>query len=421
MLRKYFYKSILILSFTLIIFYSLINSANAQWIQQNSGVNAQLYKVKFLNRYTGWACGQGVILKTTNGGNNWINIVNPASNKDLFGLFILDSNTIYITGYFETILKTTNSGQSWIEIKNGPWGQGNSYRSIYFINYNTGWVGSTNQKILKTTNGGQNFIEYTAINNIYDLYFKDSLNGILIKFESGPYKTTNGGINWYAASINLGYIVPWFYNVSVINNQVCYLPGSDGRIFKSTNFGDAWDSVSRTQVELGTCSITFANLLTGWVGGNNNYLFKSTNGGFNWLQENTNSFPSFSLYCYNDLVVWGVGPPYIILNTTSGGQPINQISNNTEQKQMNYSLSQNYPNPFNPKTIINYSLFFNTDVEINIYNIIGKKVTTLINKKQKIGNYKITWDASIFASGIYFYSIIIDKKISDTKKMILVK
>jgi len=69
-------------------------NVNAQWIQQSSGVNAGLFNVKFLNRYTGWSVGAGVILKTTNGGNNWINIPNPASNKPFYGLSIVDSNVV---------------------------------------------------------------------------------------------------------------------------------------------------------------------------------------------------------------------------------------------------------------------------------------------------------------------------------------
>jgi photosystem II stability/assembly factor-like uncharacterized protein len=410
-----------IFAILIIIHFSLL-IANAQWIQQNSGVNAQLYKVKFLNRYTGWTCGAGVILKTTDGGNNWINIPNPASNKSFYGLFILDSNTIYVTGYFETILKTTNSGQNWIEIKNGPWGQGNSYRSVYFINQNTGWIGSTGQKILKTTDGGQNFIEYSGTPyDIYDLYFKDSLNGILINFGLGPYKTTNGGINWYYATINLGTIYPWFYNLSVINNQYCYLPGSDGRIFKSSDFGNTWDSIAKTSMTLGTCSITFANLLTGWVGGNDHYIFKTTNGGINWIQESPTSFAWFSIYCYNELIVWGVGNPNIIMHTTTGGLPFSQIINNNEQITKEYKLFQNYPNPYNQCTIINVQLSITRHVKIDIYDITGKLIITIINQKQNSGLHNYKFDGKNLSSGIYFYSLSVNGILKDTKKMLIVK
>jgi photosystem II stability/assembly factor-like uncharacterized protein len=407
----------------LIIIHFLFHIANSQWIQQNSGVNAQLYKVKFLNRYTGWTCGAGVILKTTDGGNNWINIPNPASNKSFYGLFILDSNTIYVTGYFETILKTTNSGQNWIEIKNGPWGQGNSYRSVYFINQNTGWIGSTGQKILKTTDAGQNFVEYYIYYpyEMNDLYFKDSLNGIGIDNGNGPYKTTNGGINWYYASIYLGTIHPWFYNVSVINNQYCYLPGSDGRIFKSSDFGDTWDSIGKTPMRLGTCSGAFANLLTGWVGGNYyNILFKTTNGGTIWIQENVSNFGWFSIYCYNDLVVWGVSSPNYIMHTTTGGQPFSQISNNNEQITNDFKLFQNYPNPFNPVTNIKYQIQKTGQVTLKIYDITGREIKTLVNEIKNPGSYIVTFNGTELASGVYFYRIQAGDFVQ-VKKMLLIK
>jgi hypothetical protein len=70
-----------------------------------------------------------------------------------------------------------------------------------------------------------------------------------------------------------------------------------------------------------------------------------------------------------------------------------------------FELSQNYPNPFNPSTIIQYSIPQESHVRIDIYNVIGQKITTLVNSMQNSGNYSVTWDASKLASGVYFYSI----------------
>ncbi len=69
-----------------------------------------------------------------------------------------------------------------------------------------------------------------------------------------------------------------------------------------------------------------------------------------------------------------------------------------------YALYQNYPNPFNPSTTINYSLPFESNVTINIYNSLGERVSTLVNAVYNAGNHEITFDASNLASGIYFYS-----------------
>lgn len=90
-----------------------------------------------------------------------------------------------------------------------------------------------------------------------------------------------------------------------------------------------------------------------------------------------------------------------------------------------YSLSQNYPNPFNPSTKIRYSLpkgsVFGSFVKLTVYDITGRQVTLLVNQMQKQGVYEVDFDASNFASGIYFYKLTVDNKFSDVKKMVVLK
>jgi len=86
-----------------------------------------------------------------------------------------------------------------------------------------------------------------------------------------------------------------------------------------------------------------------------------------------------------------------------------------------YQLMQNYPNPFNPVTTINYQLPQVSKVDLSIYNLLGQKVYTLLNKKQPIGNYTMEWDASSFSSGIYFYRLETDKGFVQSRKLILLK
>jgi hypothetical protein len=85
-----------------------------------------------------------------------------------------------------------------------------------------------------------------------------------------------------------------------------------------------------------------------------------------------------------------------------------------------FRLEQNYPNPFNPKTFINYQLPITNKVDLSIYNLLGQKVVTLVSKKQKAGPHQVEWDASRFASGVYFY-ILRAGDYRDVKKMVLLK
>ncbi len=85
-----------------------------------------------------------------------------------------------------------------------------------------------------------------------------------------------------------------------------------------------------------------------------------------------------------------------------------------------FSLYQNYPNPFNPSTTINYEIPKQSFVKLKIYDILGREVKTLVNEEKSAGNYKVTFDASGLASGIYFYRMQAGSFV-ETKKLILLK
>ncbi len=85
-----------------------------------------------------------------------------------------------------------------------------------------------------------------------------------------------------------------------------------------------------------------------------------------------------------------------------------------------FSLEQNYPNPFNPVTNIKFSIPKDGFVEIKIYDILGKEVSTLIEDPFEAGTYTVTFDASKLSSGVYFYKLV-SGDFSQTKKMLLIK
>jgi len=85
-----------------------------------------------------------------------------------------------------------------------------------------------------------------------------------------------------------------------------------------------------------------------------------------------------------------------------------------------YTLYQNYPNPFNPSTTIKYDLPETGNVELTIYDILGRRVKTLINAKQQAGKYEVKFDATNLASGVYLYQVRSENFVN-TKKMILLK
>lgn len=85
-----------------------------------------------------------------------------------------------------------------------------------------------------------------------------------------------------------------------------------------------------------------------------------------------------------------------------------------------FSLTQNYPNPFNPATTISYSIPNAGEVNLKVFNVLGQEVKSLVSQYQNAGNYTVTFDASSFTSGVYFYSLSADNFLQ-VKKMMLVK
>lgn len=90
------------------------------------------------------------------------------------------------------------------------------------------------------------------------------------------------------------------------------------------------------------------------------------------------------------------------------------------QAPLEFALNANYPNPFNSSTTISYSLPSESEVTLEIYDILGKRIASLVNQRQQAGNYQITWDAGGLPSGAYFARLKAGQQ-SLTMKMMLMK
>lgn len=107
----------------------------------------------------------------------------------------------------------------------------------------------------------------------------------------------------------------------------------------------------------------------------------------------------------------------IVLKTASLTVGINSESNIIPEK---FAVYQNYPNPFNPTTNIKFDIPKNTFVSLKVFDVLGKEVAVLINEERNAGSYSVDWNASVYPSGVYFYTFE-SKDFSATKRMLLVK
>lgn len=97
------------------------------------------------------------------------------------------------------------------------------------------------------------------------------------------------------------------------------------------------------------------------------------------------------------------------------------VSTPLEKYSNSFQLDDNYPNPFNPNTIIRYHLTTSREISLKVYDSLGQEVATLYTGFRQPGVYEVMFDGCNLAGGIYFYQLITDSDIIQTKKMILLK
>ena len=99
-----------------------------------------------------------------------------------------------------------------------------------------------------------------------------------------------------------------------------------------------------------------------------------------------------------------------------------EIAKNTELAiPKEYIIYQNYPNPFNPSTKISWQSPVSGHQTLKVYDVQGKMITELVNELKRSGIYKVRFDGSGLSGGIYFYTMSLNGKIIDTKRMVLIK
>lgn len=109
-----------------------------------------------------------------------------------------------------------------------------------------------------------------------------------------------------------------------------------------------------------------------------------------------------------------------IMLIDENGNPVNVEREKEGIIPQKIELLQAYPNPFNPVTTIKYDIVKAQDVKLAVYDILGREVAALVNAAQQPGSYEVSWDASGFASGIYFYTLTSGNFMA-TRKLILLK
>lgn len=284
-------------------------SGGNTWL--SSTLSVPLLALKFRNRYLGWVVGsQGKIFRSTDGGVSWT-LQNSGVTRQLYSLSVIDSLNVWVVGGepgYEVLLKTTDGGNNWNTISTG----GNKYfLSVCFVNINTGFISGAGGRILKTTNSGNNWTSFNLVDSlqfIKSLYFVDPDIGWCVGGNpQNIHKTTNCGNNWL--TIHSGSI-GWYNSIFFINSQIGWAGGWDNincqSLANTTNGGMNWIALN-TGTSDRVRSICFQDDNSGWAVGDR-IKFSSTNQGDSWQCPIGHSSDYYRyVYFLNNQYGWIIG------------------------------------------------------------------------------------------------------------------
>jgi subtilisin family serine protease/photosystem II stability/assembly factor-like uncharacterized protein len=350
---------------------------------------ADLWCITAVDSLHAWVgTGDGRIFATTNGGVHWDPQLYPGTQSPFIdGIWFFDTRNGYALGdpgggdRF-VLLQTTDGGNSWVHLLNEPVGASGEAgwsNSFWWTDNMHGWFGTNMMKVWRTIDGGASWQSTkTGSWNSIALAFKDDLNGIVGHDDGALWFTTDGGQSWNKSMTA----------VSGAIRGVAYLPGTTS----------AWIVTDNTP-------------------------YRSTDGGISWDQQA--SFPIRGYFMHVSFVDttrgWGI---------TSDGEILRyRLPEQSPPRLLpeRFTLYQNFPNPFNGSTSIQFDLRADSNVEIRLYDILGRLVRTIFNGIQGAGSRRVSCDAAGLASGVYFYRIVAnplapgESRFEATGKMILIR
>ncbi|MBE2256888.1 MAG: T9SS type A sorting domain-containing protein [Ignavibacteria bacterium] len=433
-----------------------------------------------INNSIAYLCGTtGLILKTTNAGSDWIELSKRFTSNTLTSGSFKNSLTGVIVGVNGTALRTTNGGVNWdrLELNTKI-----NFNNIFLFSDGIGYITGDTSGYYKTTNNGVNWIYYDM--SLYGQKFYGSFISSKQGCITGGYPlkmviTNDGGENWYYSEIPMGWSQQYGGTASNFQNVNClgtnkfiatqsYTPhNSPGRtsLFYTTNSGLNWtaayttclgqgvqglaitkndtdfvyfnpsceDGISQARithnfflntekVSLNSNYISFYNKNFG-ISTNQSGVYYTVNSGRRWTLIKNYLKDSYLPILADSVTAYFIGYNGKIIKASNINK--NDYLETKDNIVANFELFQNYPNPFNPTTNIDFQIKNESFVELEIYDLMGRKIKTLLNKNLNSGSYSVKFEAENLSSGIYFYKL---KTLStnneiyeDSKKMLLLK
>jgi len=425
--------------------------------------------ISFPNNLTGYVVGKyeygssGVIYKTTNCGESWIQ--QGIVNRDLNAVFFSNSNTGYAVGEQGMILKTTNGSIVWnTQVSSSN----HDLYSVYFIREPIGFTAGAGGVVQKTVNGGLSGPPFAISGKVLKPNGQPVTSGYVKALKYNINTDVIQVLDSAAIQLNGDYILP---NLPVDTVDIMAYPNDTEEninpplfvptYYTGTDIGTIyWRDSRKLFVNKNLFERNITVLLTSGIGG-----IQTIGGGVFSAPPNLNALRGAIVYAMVGNEFRGFG-----ISRTNGIYAANFLAPGTytmicdrmgyrdaqrsvilgnfnidtinfylthinligikaisDKIPFSYEMGQNYPNPFNPHTKFKVDIPYESDVNITVFDMLGRVVEILFDSRLNSGSYIFDWDASAYSSGIYFYRINASARnnpgyrFADVKKMILMK
>jgi photosystem II stability/assembly factor-like uncharacterized protein len=403
------------------------------------------------------------LLRTANGGTTWSPSIVPIPNStanDMITVETLSPAAVVVgsgntaTAFSGTagLLRSEDGGQTWLTGFTSGTSSGRFQKVVFVdgrVGFAVGLVGgfSNPRAVFRTSNSGRTWQSAlsgfaAATTEVPAVSPSDRNNAFAFASDGNLSRTDNGGSLW--TLVTPRPTATTVLNIRRITANAAWSVGSGGSILQYTASGAAntppgkFTNVSPLDstviglntlpvqarwtraIDINANPVTYQVVLTTddtletetlRLNANADTTFQLTpaafaavrDGAYRWRVEASDGIATVSSY-----------PTRIVFSRGLSTRLENAA------RPTRFALEQNYPNPFNPSTEIKYQVSGVSDVRLDVFDMLGRKVATLVNQRQAAGAYQVNFNAATLSSGVYFYRLQAGT-FNDTKKMLLVK
>jgi photosystem II stability/assembly factor-like uncharacterized protein len=336
----------------------------ASWTQINFGLgNSPVYSFAAIDTILFGGSPGGGVFRSNNHGASWAQAKAGLTNADVRSLAVFDS--VLFAGTLDGLYLSTNNGTTW-----NPAGLPSTYVTSLVVNGRNLFAGTSGEGVYFSASDGARWTQVLTRSTIYSLAVSPDRTHVFAGTGSdGVLVSSNSGISWTQS----GLADVTVYSLAVSSNGALFAGTHHEGIFLSTNNGTTWADV---------------------------------NSGLMASPINSLAVRGNALFAGTDYGVWT--------------RPLSEMMEFSDEPPPRFRLEPNSPNPFNPKTNIPFTISERSHVILNVHDLLGQPVATVIDEVMNPGSYEATWDATGFATGVYFCQLRAGA-FMQTRRLVLVK